>query len=108
MKQKNISSHLRIENLYHISTRNLQLKQTGNVYHHDEDGDTSDNIVPVIRTVFLHLLSAFENLEGVYQNQCDDRAAYHAEQPLQPVEEIKEFQRVEHDAVQHCQCDGIG
>ena len=91
---------IRVGTLLVVVARNLQLKQTDDVYHHDEDGDTSDDIVPVTRTVFLHLLSAFEDLEGVDKNQCDGSAAYHAEQPLQPVEEIEEFQRVEHDAVE--------
>ena len=85
---------VRVGTLLVVVAGYLQLKQSDDVYHHNEYGHSANDIVPVFCPVILHLLLAFENFKGVNEQHRYHRAANDAHNPLQPVEEVEELKRI--------------
>ena len=94
---------IRVGTLLVVVAGYLQLKQTDDVYHHDEYGHSANDIVPVFRPVILHLLLVFEDFKGVDEQHRYYRTANDAHSPLQPVEEVEELERIEQYTIEQHQ-----
>ena len=94
---------IRVGTLLVVVAGYLQLKQTDDVYHHDEYGHSANDIVPVFRPVILHLLLVFEDFKGVDEQHRYYRTANDAHSPLQPVEEVEELERIEQYTIEQYQ-----